>query len=113
MKKDLIARANELASPLAQIQKELEEDFGVRWTFPKNGMRKNGKSVRKQTTQPAVSVEQPVLDQKKIAMLERKLATQKNRLEQAQKNGKDAKAIQERIYELEDELRLVREKPAQ
>jgi hypothetical protein len=113
VKPDLLARANELAGQLAQMQQELADDFGIQWRFPQNGKRKKGQSARKPATPPAVPIEPPAPDQKNIARIERQLATQRNKLEQAQKNGQEAKAIKDRIYELEDERRLVREKLTQ
>jgi flavorubredoxin len=46
----------------------------------------------------------------KIAVVEKRLASQKKKLEQALATGKTEKPIKDRIYELEDELRLAREK---
>jgi hypothetical protein len=46
----------------------------------------------------------------KIEVVEKRLASQKKKLEQALATGKAEKPIKDRIYELEDELRLAREK---
>ena len=46
----------------------------------------------------------------KILVLEKKVAAEKLKFEKAVAAGKPNKPIQDRIYELEDELRLIREK---
>ncbi len=101
-KKELIARFNQLAAELFQIQKELKDDFGHKVTIPTKG--KPARPAR-----PAAAVEQAAPDPK-IAILEKRIAAEKARLEKTAAAGKPVKVIQDRIYELEDELRLTREK---
>ena len=101
-KKELIARFHQLSSELLLIQKELKEDFGHKIAIPTKG-----KIVRPARTAPA-KVE-AVAPNPRIAVLEKKLAAEKAKLEKAGAAGKPDKLIKDRIYELEDELRLTRE----
>lgn len=113
-KKELIARFNELASELLQLQRELREDFGERISLP-------SKSKRARSKQPASRKVRPVAVKKvqqsaaappsqKIMGIQKRVETQKKKLAEAQISGKPTKAIEDRIYELEDELRLAHEK---
>jgi hypothetical protein len=103
-KKELVARFNQLAAELLQIQRELKEDFGHKATIPTKA--KNTRTVR---TAPSKALEPPPPNPK-IAVVEKRLASEKKKLEQALASGKADKPIKDRIYELEDELRLAREK---
>src|SRR2546430_11062339 len=98
-KKELVARFNQLAAELLQIQKELKEDFGHKAIIPAKA-----KSARSARTPSKVL--EPSPPNPKIAAVEKRLASQKKKLEQALANGKTDKPIKDRIYELEDELRL-------
>jgi Zn-dependent peptidase ImmA (M78 family) len=102
-KKELVARFNQLAAELLQIQKELKEDFGHKATIPTK--TKSARSARTPS-----KVLEPSPPNPKIAAVEKRLASQKKKLEQALATGKTDKPIKDRIYELEDELRLAREK---
>jgi predicted nucleic acid-binding Zn ribbon protein len=98
-KKELIARFNQLANEVLQIQRELKEDFGHRVVIPTKG---------KVVARPVKVA--PAAPNPQIAVLEKKVAAEKLKLEKAVAAGKPEKVIQDRIYELEDELRLIREK---
>jgi hypothetical protein len=100
-KKELIARFNQLAAELLQIQRELKEDFGHKVLIPTKG------KVVARSARPAAA---PSAPDPKIAVLEKRIASEKLRLEKAAAAGKPEKPIQDRIYELEDELRLTKEK---
>ena len=103
-KKELIARFNQLASEVLQIQKELKEDFGHKVAIPTKA-----KGVRPART-PAPKEPEPAAPSPKVVALEKRLAVQKKKLESAGAEGKADKAIKDRIYELEDELRLAKER---
>jgi hypothetical protein len=102
-KKELVARFNQLAAELLQIQKELKEDFGHKATIPTKA--KSARSARRPS-----KVLEPSPPNPKIAAVEKRLASQKKKLEQALATGKTDRPIKDRIYELEDELRLARDK---
>ncbi|MDQ2774474.1 MAG: hypothetical protein M3Y57_06040 [Acidobacteriota bacterium] len=103
-KRELIARFNQLASEVLQIQRELKEDFGHKVTIPTKA-----KSARAGRTAAPKEPEPPAPNPKVVA-LEKRLEVQKKRLEGAMAEGKPEKAIKDRIYELEDELRLAKER---
>lgn len=115
-KKDLLARFQELTREIFQVQRELREDFGVRVTVPTKPP-KQAKQPRKRTA-AAASVEaqktsppQPVPPKKEspeIARLVKKLETARNGLAAATDPRKST-ALRDRVYELEDELHLLRE----
>lgn len=109
-KKDLLARFQELANELLRIQKELREDFGTKVAIPSK--RKPVRRGSKPAPPPKAAPQKhaaPEPPNPAIARTEKKLATQRRKLEEAVKAGGDSKAIKDRIYELEDELRLARE----
>jgi hypothetical protein len=103
-KKELIARFNQLAAELFLIQKELKDDFGHKVTIPAKA--KTARSARPVATKAP----EPVLPNPKIAVLEKRIAAEKAKMEKLIAAGKPDKVVKDRIYELEDELRLTREK---
>ena len=98
-KKELIARFHQLAAELLQIQKELKDDFGHKVAIPTKG------KVVKQVRPAAVQV----VPNPKVTGLEKRIAAERMKLEKAVAAGKPDKPIKDRIYELEDELRLTKE----
>ena len=110
-KKELVARFNELANELLLIQKELREEFGVKLPIPTKPRPSRTKStpVKPNASAPKKQPEKPAAVSSEIAALEKRLALQKRKLDEAAKNNKPEKLIQDRIYEIEDELRLARE----
>lgn len=100
-KKELLARYQELANELLLIQQELREDFGHKVTMP---TKAKSNSAKKTIPSGPVKMETPVAPQ--IASIEKRLAAQKKKLADAQAANKPTKPIEDRIYELEDELRL-------
>ena len=106
-KKELIARFHRLADELLQIKQELFEDFGEKITLP--AKPKRTRPARAAASAGGEPVKPPASPSPRVQALEKKLALQKKKLNEAQTAGKPAKAIEDRIYELEDELRLARE----
>lgn len=107
-KKELLSRFQDLANELLQIQKELREDFGTKVSIPTKpkAARRNGKdSAEGVSGSPELAKATPA-----IVRIEKRLARQREKLEQSLKTGNDSKAIKDRIYEIEDELRLAKEK---
>jgi hypothetical protein len=100
-KKELIARFHEVANEMLQIQRELQEDFGEKVLLPTKG--KKPKPVKKLAAAPA-SV--PAAPSAKVLAIQKQLERQKKKLVETKEAGKPTKALEDRIYELEDELRL-------
>ncbi len=99
-KKELIVRYQELANELLLIQQELREDFAYKVTMPAKARNGHGKKPA-----PPAKAE-PAASSPQITVIEKKLAVQKKKLTDARAANKPAKPIEDRIYELEDELRL-------
>src|SRR3954470_20118987 len=109
-KKELIARFNELATELLQLQRELLEDFGEKIAMPSKNSKVKG---AKRPAAPAAKVEPPqppAAPSPKIAAIEKQLEKQRKKLAEVQATGKPTKVIEDRIYELEDEVRLLNER---
>ncbi len=106
-KKELTARFHELSNELLTVQKELREEFGIKLAIPLKA--KTGR-VKKAAAPVKKEAGKPQAESAETAAIERKIAAQKRKLEEAAKGGKPDKPIRDRIYELEDELRLAREK---
>jgi hypothetical protein len=106
-KKELVARFNALAAELLQVQRELLEDFGEKISLPtKSSALKKPKPPAASSTTVAAAVPSPA-DTAKAASLTRQLDKQKKKLEELKAVGKPTKAVEDRIYELEDEIRLL------
>ena len=106
-KKELVARFNALAGELLQVQRELLEDFGEKVTLPtKSSAQKRPKPAAVSAPTPPAAAPSPA-DTAKAASLARQLDKQKKKLEEFKAAGKPAKAVEDRIYELEDEIRLL------
>lgn len=103
-KKELIARFHEVSAELLQIQRELLEDFGEKVTIP----TKAKKGVAKKAAAAVAVVAAPVMkDSPEVAALKKKIEAQQKKLNEVRAAGKPTKAIEDRIYELEDDLRLI------
>jgi hypothetical protein len=102
-KKELIARFNELASELFQLQRELLEDFGEKIAIPtKPKTTRATKPAIKQLPAPAA----PAAPTAAVISLQKQIERQRKKLSEIQAAGKPVKATEDRIYELEDALRL-------
>lgn len=110
-KKELIARFNELATELLQLQRELLEDFGEKIAMPsKSSKGKAAKPARPAVkTEPAPPQPAPAAPSPKIVALEKQLEKHRKKLSETQAAGKPTKVMEDRIYELEDDLRLLKE----
>lgn len=109
-KKELLARFHEVAAELAQLQRELLEDFGEKVAMPKGG---KGKKPAKKVSAPPVAAAAPVPPppaSPKVLALQKQIAAQRKKLAGAQAAGKSTKTIDDRIYELEDALNLLEQK---
>ena len=100
-KKELIARFNELANELLNIQRELLEDFGEKIAMPAKGKKKQSAT--------ASAASSPTPNEKKVAAIQKQIDAQKKKLSDLQAAGKPTKPVEARLYELEDELKLAQE----
>jgi hypothetical protein len=111
-KKDLLRRFQELANELLLIQRELMEDFGHKVSLPSKGKRPKkvaavAPPIKAISKQPPAKVE--VISAKETA-IHKQLEKTRKKLAETQAAGKPTKAVEDRIYELEDELRLAQAK---
>ena len=107
-KKELIARFHEVAAELLQLQRELLEDFGEKVAMPPKG-----KKAKPSKPAPSRAAEAPTpppaAPSPKAIALNKQLQTHKKKFADAQAAGKPTKVIEDRIYEIEDALRLLAE----
>jgi hypothetical protein len=135
-KKDLLRRFQELANELLIIQRELAEDFDHKVAMPVKGKKPKKLAPAAQATKsapapPPAKVSTPAKsngskssaaakDAPLFAVKDDLSAEEANILKHIEKNrkklaeaqaaGRAIKPIEDRIYELEDELRLVQSK---
>jgi hypothetical protein len=111
-KKELIARFHQAANELFQIQRELLEDFGEKISIPtkarKTRPNKTAKTPERKTATPAPSA--PTAISPQLASLQQQLQKARKKLGEVQAAGKPTKAMEDRIYELEDAIRLAQSK---
>jgi len=103
-KKDLVTRFHALSNELLQVQSELLEDFGEKITLPVKSKKAARPARAPKLAEPAPPP--PAPPSPKIAGIERQIDKLKKKLTETQAAGKPVKAIEDKIYELEDELRL-------
>ena len=110
-KKDLLRRFQELANELLLIQRELMEDFGHKVSLPAKGKKpkKGAAAAAVQTISKQAPAKVEAISPKEIA-IQKQLEKSRKKLAETQAAGKPTKAVEDRIYELEDELRLVQAK---
>jgi uncharacterized protein YceH (UPF0502 family) len=124
-KQAMEARFRELLTEAVQLAEEYRGDFGVPLALPavvtafkfKPGGKKAAKksaaagsaaapaAVQQTVTKAAAATPKVAVDPK-IAALEKQLAAARKKLEAAQAKGAATKNLEDRIYELEDDLRL-------
>lgn len=109
-KKELLARFHELANELLQIQKELKEDFATKVAIPTKSKPARRPGGAASSNKIAEMPPKSIVPNPQIARTEKKLTAAKQKLQEVLASGKDSKPLKDRIYELEDELRLAKEK---
>jgi hypothetical protein len=107
-KKELVARFNELAQELFDLQRELLEDFGEKIAIPTKPKKKRASKPAKAAA--AKQSARQAGTNPKVTATQKELQRQKKKLTDLQAAGKATKAVEDRIYELEDELRLAQGK---
>ena len=104
-RKELISRFHELANELLRIQGELLEDFGEKVQLPSKPKRLKAKPAAVVAGR-AKDSSTPIEAAPKVAAIQKRLDVQKKKLADLKSSGKPTKPVEDRIYELEDELRL-------
>ena len=120
-KQAMESRFHVLLTEAAQIAAEYRSDFGSALKPPPpvtafrykalSKSKAKKKAVKPETASKAVrevpqSQSSPAKANPKITGLQKQLVTVKRKLDEARSTGKPTKPIEDRIYEIEDELRL-------
>ena len=116
-KQAMEARFRELLTEAVHLAEEYRADFGVALAPPasvtsfkfKAGAKKPAKKAAAPAKAAPAAPEPPAAPVKKdpkIVALEKQLAAAQKKLEAARAKGTSTKNIEDRIYELEDDLRL-------
>jgi hypothetical protein len=128
-KRAMESRFRELLEQAVRMAEEYRADFGgtlkppqpvtsFRYKAPvkKVKVRKDGTAAKQTKPQSApvrtAQAQAPEKANTKGARLEKRLATARQKLDAAKAAGSPTRPIEDRIYELEDELRLVNERAA-
>jgi hypothetical protein len=116
-KQAMESRFRELLVEAVQIAEEYRSDFGAPLKPPPGvtsfRYKASGKAKPKKAQKPAVAAKSaspppaaPAKPNPKIAGLQKRLAAAQQKLEQAKANGAPTKNLEDRIYEIEDAIRL-------
>lgn len=109
------ARFRALLTEAAQIAEEYRADFGAQLKPPvqitsfkyKSGAKpKKAAPGKKAAAAPPPPAAPAAPANPKVAALQKRIATQRKKLEEAKSAGAPTRPIEDKIYELEDELRL-------
>jgi len=105
------SRYRELLTEAIQISEEYRADFGVALKLPAGVAAfefKAGGTKKAKPTAPVVMAlaPPPPVPNPKLAPLERRLATAHKKLDVAKAAGSPTKNLEDKIYEIEDEIRL-------
>jgi hypothetical protein len=109
------ARFRALLTEAAQIAEEYRSDFGAQLKPPaqvtafryKNGAKAKKPAAKKAAAPPPPPPAAP--PSPKVASLQKRIAAAKKKLDDAKAAGSPARPIEDKIYELEDELRLIQQ----
>ncbi|MBV9268605.1 MAG: hypothetical protein JO061_20720, partial [Acidobacteriaceae bacterium] len=97
---------NELSNELFALQRELLDDFGEKIAIPTKPKKTRARvSAAKTTAKP-----QPAAPSPQVISLEKQLERQRKKLSELRGTSKPTKAVEDRIYELEDAIRLAQGK---
>jgi hypothetical protein len=106
-REELITRFHDLQSEIERIRKELRE-FGVK-TVPKASSKKQARNTKQRRASTRQSdVKAAPIDSAKIRRLQKQIDNLREKAALA-KAPEEAKRLADRVYELEDELRLTKE----
>ncbi|MGO9261548.1 MAG: hypothetical protein ACLQU1_35380 [Bryobacteraceae bacterium] len=108
------SRFRELLAEAAQIADEYRADFGAplkpqppvtAFRYKSGGKGKGRKVAKPAKPEPKVEAA-PAKTNPKVAGLQKRLATAKKKLEDAKSAGSATRVLEDKVYEIEDELRL-------
>ena len=113
-KQAMESRFRELLSEAVHIASEYRTDFGAALKPPASVTAFKYKADAKSKTKKAAKAKRPeppveIVPQKadpKVAGLQKRLATAKAKLEAAKASSSPTRALDDKIYEIEDEIRL-------
>ncbi|MBI2687045.1 MAG: hypothetical protein HYX27_12080 [Acidobacteria bacterium] len=113
-KQAMEARFRELLTEAVHLAEEYRSDFGAALTPPavvtsfkfKAGAKKAVKKAAVPVKVAAPAPPAPAKADPKIAALQKQLAGAKKKLDTAKAKGASTKNLEDRVYELEDDLRL-------
>ena len=109
-------RYRELLLEAAQLAEEYRADFGATLKTPpaitsfryKSPIKGKQKAKAKPKPGSPVKADPPAKPDPKIARLQKKLDTAKAKLDAAKAAGQATKNLEDKVYELEDDLRLAK-----
>ena len=107
-KKELVARFHELSAELVKIQRELLEDFGEKVVISNKPKKVRSKTATAAEPEAVPEKAPSKASAAKVVAMEKSIERQKKKLSDTQAAGKPTKAAQDRLYELEDELRFLK-----
>ena len=113
-KQAIEARFRELLTEAARLATEYQQDFGATLKPPPQVTAFRYKAANVKAKRPAPSApkaappksEAPKPENPKLAPLEKRLAQAKQKLEAAKTAGKPTRNLEDKIYEIEDAIRL-------
>jgi hypothetical protein len=109
------SRFRELLTEAAQLAEAYKEDFGATlapppvvtaFKFKAGGKKPPAKKVVAAAPVVKAAVPAPVKTDPKIVALEKQLGAARKKLDAAKEKGGATKNLEDRVYELEDDLRL-------
>lgn len=108
------SRFRELLTEAVKVAEEYHADFGGTLKAPvivtsfryKSGKAKKTAPVSKKAVAVAAPPPPPAKPDPKVTALQKKLATARKKLDTAKAAGQTTRDLDDRIYEIEDELRL-------
>ena len=105
-KKELLARFHELSAELLAVQRELLEDFNEKVAIPTKSSKLKPVKKAAQAQAAAPPLEPAAAPSPKVRQLRKQLDGLKTKLADAKASGKPTKVLDDKIYEVEDSLRL-------
>jgi len=114
-KQAMEARFRTLLTEAAQISEEYRADFGAALKPPptitsfryKTGVKAKKPAPKKAAAAPPAAPAPAAKPNPKVASLQKRLMTAKKKLDDAKSAGAPTRPIEDKIYEMEDDLRLL------